>query len=171
VRRQQPRYDLVLASEDGAVPGGVGCAPILIRDSDELLGREEARASLGATSEPLVVVVESRADRSRLSRLAAEAEVVAVRSSHFPLLELCNGIDGIIGCPGYSLWHEAQACGVPAAWFWRPRADDQRLRCPRPMHGPDDLARWARSLSPRLAAAASYANAARSAALRIAELL
>jgi hypothetical protein len=189
-------FDLFLCAEGPIIEMDrrqYDCEPVLIRDADELLPRAEARRKLGVTDDaPVVLGVgcgEPEWDASvfgllekiwrrrqplahlRLASLTPAAGTV----NHFPLLELFNGVDLLVGAGGYNLAHEARACGVPALFLPRARRyDDQQWRAGSDgVDSPEALeARIMASLTaltPRPASA--YNNGASRAAGAIAELL
>jgi len=145
------RFHRVLAAEPwDAAPAPPACAPLLVRDADELWPADRARAALGAPPDaPVALGVSSDEPRwtevffTLLRKIWARLRPRAVlrlaspslpagdplRVGHAPLLELFNGVDAVIGPCGYHLFHETQACGVPAVFLPRPRRfDDQAAR-------------------------------------------
>ncbi|MHB9026978.1 MAG: hypothetical protein ACYC7E_22815 [Armatimonadota bacterium] len=200
VQEALPHFDRVLLAEEPGEPlpvPTVPCHPILIRDAEELLPRAAAKARLGVGENERVVLGVSSGEAAwtydfflllqkvwrRLHpaaqlRLAAPYPVGSgpLFVEHYPLLELFNGVDLVVGASGYNLFHETQACGVPAIFLPQPRRfDDQRWRA-RAAHtaaNPVELESLLRgelaALSPR--ASAHYHNGALTAAQAIAELL
>jgi hypothetical protein len=164
-------YDRVLLAESGDGVLGIDCEPILVRDAEELLSRDDARAALGAGDEPAVVAVLPAEATPGIDELLAEVDVPLLRSTHYPLLELMNGVDGLVGTAGYNLFHEARACGVPAAWLWHAKGDDQPLRVANPVGNAADITSWASALRPRTGARADYRNGAWTAARHVERLL
>ena len=159
-------FDLVLLAEGpaGVVPGPVVCCrPILLRDADELLSRVEAKSLLGASADQTVVLgvsTDSPAWTQRFFRLLRKAwerlqsegllrlaspypsEDTSLVVQHYPLLELFNGVDVVVGPSGYNLFHEAQACEVEGVFTPRARRyDDQfwRARNTRIANNPEEL--------------------------------
>jgi len=133
------------------------CSPVLLRDASELLSRSEARELIGAgPDQPVVVAVCTQGETHTcdlfslvariVQRLSPHARVlwaspsldefsrtplhaVGCPLSHYPLLELLNGVDLLIGASGYNLFSEARAVGVPAVFIPLPRRyDDQAWR-------------------------------------------
>ncbi len=192
-------YDAILAVEGlpGAPwigrSGAAQCvAPVLIRDADELLDRDEARRRLGATEDGLLVVgVESgpgkptgalhevllraweRLGRRFDLRLAGAAGAV----DHYPLIELLPGVDLVVGAGGYNLVHECQAVGVPAVFVpQRRRYDEQfaRVAGASVARSPEQLESILAAhvaAGPTERAVPHYANGAASAARALLELL
>jgi hypothetical protein len=105
-----------------------------------------------------------------LELLLARSGLQPLVTDHDPVVELFNGVDGLVGCPGYNLFHEAAAAGVPAAWVWRGQSYDQRARCPTPVTDADHLAAWAGALTCRQGRDAAYVNGAARAAAEVAAL-
>ncbi len=141
-------FDTVFApGEHGPLadlPHCVRTAPWLVRDAEELLDRESARAGLGLTPSdgPGVVVLgcgtpeEVAETRKRATRLQGELgpgiRVLAVgpglELSHWPLLECMPGVDLLIGAGGYHTVHETRATGTPLLAFPRARLYDRQAR-------------------------------------------
>lgn len=177
-------FDTVLCAEPPppSLPVPVAdCAPVLLRDDRELLGRSEARRLLSAGhDQPVVVAVSTEGEGytrdlfslvARLvQRLCTHARVlwaspnlgefartplcsVGRPLSHYPLLELLNGVDLLVGASGYNLFSEARAVGVPAIFIPLPRRyDDQVWRASTAIvaDGPEALANaMAQQLSAR----------------------
>ena len=199
----RPLFARVVAVEppapDWAEPA-LAVGPVLIRDADELLPRDEARRRLGVPgTAPVVLGVSSDEPEwtasffgllaKALARSCPEA-VLRLASpylstgadphgvDHYPLLELMPGVDVVVGPAGYNLYHEAQACGVPAIFLPRERRyDDQhwRARDSRVADSPEALERLlAATVSeapPEGRPGATYTNGARQAAEVIVELL
>jgi hypothetical protein len=195
-------FDRVLLAEEPAAPLAgptVECWPILLRDADELLPRSEAKARLGVRDRQTVALGVSSEDPAwtrrffgllgkawqrlqpravlRLAtphRLGDDLPLV----HHYPLVELFNGVEVVVGPSGYNLFHEAQACGLETVFLPRPRAhDDQfwRARAARVADSPEALERL---LAEALEAARfkptsppRFANGAATAARAIVELL
>jgi hypothetical protein len=108
--------------------------PWLIRDEDELLSRDEARAAFGITESdgPLVVVLGAGKEpeirereglyRRLRSRLAGRAAVRWIASSPhnsgepqlslWPFFQYIRGADLIVGAGGYNTVYESRAAGV-----------------------------------------------------------
>jgi len=169
------------------------CSPILLRDAEERWPRERAKAALGvAGDEPVVLGVSSDAPewthvffnllRKIWARLRPSARLRLasphlppddpLRVDHYPLLELMNGVDLVVGPCGYNLFHETQACGVPAIFLPQPRRyDDQYARAAHSVtaNTPEGLEMRLRELMPTGARnkAAAYANGAQTAAEEI----
>ncbi len=143
-------YDLLLCAEEPVVQAAVPqrlCEPVLIRDAEERLPREQARARMGVMDERPIVLGVSSGDAEwqadffallakiwRRRSLDAHLRLASPQSGehiqdHYPLLELFNGVDLLIGASGYNLFHEARACGVPAIFLPRhKRFDNQQWR-------------------------------------------
>jgi hypothetical protein len=91
--------------------------------------------------------VEATQRLRRISRLEAGASPAALRTDHYPLIELFNGVEVVVGASGYNLFHEAQACGVEAIFLPQPRRyDDQfwRARNASVAGSPEELERLLR---------------------------
>jgi len=192
-------FDRVLLAEapDGAAENTRPCCPILLRDAEELLPREEAKAALGVAADEQVVLgissdepgwttgfftllrkVWRRLRPSARLRLASPCLPAddPLRVHHYPLIELFNGVDLVVGAGGCNLFHEVQACGAPAIFLPRPRHyDDQHARAENyPTAGsPEELEALLGELMPTRARrkTAAYANGARIAALEIQRML
>ncbi len=137
--------------------GAVETAAWLIRDRDELWPRQRARARLAAPADSPVVLVVGAGQAAEQnehvqlaaalgSRLAGSAQVrlgtlhssaatdrleldgVAASVSHYPLLELMEGVDVLVGAGGYNTVHEARACGRPLLALARDRLYDRQAR-------------------------------------------
>jgi len=145
-------FDRVVRAEEWEEAGGSErlCSPILLRDAAELWPRAQAKAALKvAADEPVVLGVSSDESgwttdffallRKILRRLrpAACLRLASphlppddpLRVAHYPLVELFNGVDLVVGPCGYNLFHEARACGVPGIFLPQPRRyDDQYAR-------------------------------------------
>jgi len=173
------------------------CSPILLRDAEELWPCERAKAALGVgAEEPVVLGVSSDEPdwthvffnllRKIWQRLRPSARLRLASPhlpagdplcmDHYPLLEIFNGVDLVIGPCGYNLFHEARACGVPAIFLPQPRRyDDQYARA----HGqpsaatPEGLEARLREMMPSCARreAAVYVNGAEAAAREILDTL
>jgi hypothetical protein len=140
-------FDLLLCAEVPPVTTAVPqvlCEPVLIRDVDELLSREAARQRMGIEDDQPVVLGVSSGDpewegqffpllekiwRRRMPHAHLRLASPRRGEGSEPLLERFNGIDLVIGASGYNLFHEAQACGIPAIYLPQPRRfDDQHWR-------------------------------------------
>ena len=144
----------------------VDAAPILIRDSDELLARDQARGIMAAAEPtPLVVAVGAVGDASlgdsvfkllakihsrgrtprfllRHAHLPSEPQTDPDAITHFPLIELLPGADVVVGACGYNLCHECRATATPAIFMPQRRLyDDQfwRARDADAASGPEQL--------------------------------
>jgi hypothetical protein len=164
------RYDrIILPGEPaplGDLPRATMTAPWLLRDSDELLDRKEARRTLGVDDDerPVVAVfgcgrpeevTESRRLADRLQEILTDRAIVrfasVLRSEHadglipvsiWPTLEAMRGIDLLVGSGGYHSVHEARATGTPLIAFARPRLYDRqglRLRPSERVHDEEEL--------------------------------
>jgi hypothetical protein len=136
-------YDLLLApGERGPLADMAECqqtAPWLMRDADELLARDEARAAFGATTAASLVLVSAAGRPEELPFLRAVADALASPSrhvvfsslahgGHFPLLERLAGVDVIVGGGGYHTVAEARATGTPLVGIALPRRYDRQAR-------------------------------------------
>ena len=181
------RFDRVLLAEAWEGAQAPLCSPILLRDAEELWPRARAKAALGAAAdEPVVLGVSSDEPawtrvffnllRKVWARLRPSARLRLasphlppddpLRVDHYPLLELFNGVDLLVGPCGYNLFHEAQACGVPAVFLPQPRRfDDQYARAAGSVtaNSPEELEMRLREMMPVKARgeAAQYVNGAR----------
>jgi hypothetical protein len=133
------------------VPDERGVGPILLREREELMPREEARAALGVTRERAVyVTLGGGGDEAAARTLPVLAERLVARGWHVvvgagPLymgperrgphitwmdryvpLELMLGVDAAVSAGGYNSVTELMFAGVPAVFLPQPRiADDQ----------------------------------------------
>ncbi len=173
-REAMSHFDCALLAEEPPTPlpcPAVPCCPLLLRNADELLPRAAAKTRLGvAEDETVVLGVSSESEEWtedffalldkiwRRLKPQAQLRFAALPSppaplpqggrgefvSHYPLIELFNGVDVVVGASGYHLFHEAQACGVEAIFLPQPRRyDDQfwRARNARVARGPEELER------------------------------
>ncbi|HEY3415537.1 MAG TPA: hypothetical protein VGM23_01520, partial [Armatimonadota bacterium] len=199
MREALTQFDRVLLAEapDEPLPAPtIACHSILIRDAEELLPRTAAKARLGVGADETVVLGVSSGGTAwtydfflllqkawRRLRPAAQLRLAApfpigsgpLFIEHYPLLELFNGVDLVVGASGYNLFHEAQACGIPAIFLPQPRRfDDQRwrARAARTAGSPEELESQLRNalaaLPSREPADARYQNGALTAARAIA---
>ncbi len=147
-----PMYDLVLRPDDD------GCGPILIRERDELLPRQEARRALGIPDDRRAVYVSlgggGDLDASGLlpdmvTRLAGGGRHVVVGAGplysgrevrgpditwldRYVPSELLPGIDAAVSAAGYNSFHELMHAGIPTVFLPQPRlSDDQAARAAR----------------------------------------
>ena len=144
-------YDEVIAPDEG------GSGPVLIREREELLARDDARRALGvadgvpavyvtlggggdvAAAELLPRVVGSLRDRGLHVVVGAgplyhgtelRGEGVTWMSRYVPF-ELFAGLDAAVSAGGYNTFHELMHAGVPTVFLPQPRiADDQRRAGP-----------------------------------------
>ncbi|MCA9666928.1 MAG: hypothetical protein KC503_15120 [Myxococcales bacterium] len=157
-----PLYsELIVPGEAGrpaivdAQERGRHVAPILIREREELLPREQARAALGIEDERRAVYVTLGGGGydSTSSMLLALVDALVPRGWHVvvgagPLyvgperrgphitwlerytpVELLAGVDAAVSAGGYNAFHELMFAGVPTVFLPQPRiADDQRAR-------------------------------------------
>ena len=160
-----PLFDRVLLAEDCPLPAGipaVPCGPMLIRDAEERLPRAEARRRLGVHDDTPVVLGVSTGSpewsvdffallQKALHRLRRPAHLrfAAPRHpdhpllvTHYPLCELFNGVDIVIGASGYNLFHEVTTSGIRGIFLPQSRRyDDQewRARHARVARSPEEL--------------------------------
>lgn len=207
MREAMSHFDCALLAEEPPTPlpcPVVPCCPLLLRNAEELLPRAEAKARLGVAEDETVVLGVSSDDAEwtrdffalldkiwRRLKPQAQWRFAALPSprhpitsspplhvGHYPLIELFNGVDVIIGASGYNLFHEAQACGVEAIFLPQPRRyDDQfwRAREATVARSPEELERllYEKLETCRLKPlqAAQFTNGARAAAQAIAQWL
>jgi UDP-N-acetylglucosamine--N-acetylmuramyl-(pentapeptide) pyrophosphoryl-undecaprenol N-acetylglucosamine transferase len=133
------------------VPDERGVGPILLREREELMPREEARVALGITRERAVyVTLGGGGDEAAARTLPVLAERLVARGWHVvvgagPLymgperrgphitwmdryvpLELMQGVDAAVSAGGYNSVTELMFAGVPTVFLPQPRiADDQ----------------------------------------------
>jgi len=139
------------------VPDERGTGPILIREAEELLSRDQARAELGITGERAVYLslggggdLAAAGTLPRLSQeLRARGWHVVVGAgplyqgpelrgpgltwlSRYVPLELLPGVDAAVSAAGYNSFHELMFAGIPTVFLPQPRiADDQHARAAR----------------------------------------
>ena len=173
-REAMSHFDCVLLAEEPPTPlpcPVVPCCPLLLRNAEELLPRAEAKTRLQVTEDETVVLCVSSESEEwtedffalldkiwRRLKPQAQLRFAALPSppaplphcgrgefvSHYPLIELFNGVDVIIGASGYNLFYEAQACGVGAIFLPQSRRyDDQfwRAREANVARSPEELER------------------------------
>jgi len=144
-------------------------APWLIRDAQELLSPEQARARLGAREGQRVVAVSlagTEAESAEMAQLAQTLTAtlgpdVAVRAAspsprpgavaHWPLLELLPGVDVLVGAGGYQTVNEARATGTSLVALARARLYDRQAERLRPEERALDAADAARRVETLLA--------------------
>jgi len=139
-------YDLVIDCEDLPLlpehPLELPCAPILIRDSEELMDRSKARDILMARNSERVVlgISTGRKEQSLDFFTMLDKVFLQIRNDafglryacphnfqdineqwhnirYFPIFELFNGIDILVGYYSYNLYHESLAVGVPTIFI------------------------------------------------------
>ena len=136
------------------VPHSGGVGPILLREPEELLPREEARKILGVPEgrRALYLTLGGGGDQAApqllpklVESLGAEHHLVVgagplyqgteVRGpgvtwlSRYTPSELLTGVDVAVAAGGYNSFHELMAAGVPTVFLPQPRiADDQLAR-------------------------------------------
>jgi hypothetical protein len=150
-----PYRALLPLYERHIVPDERGVGPILIREREELLARDEARRALGiaAGRRAVYLTLGGGGDLSAPATLPALAARLRERGWHVvvaagPLyqgpelrgegiswidrycpLELFAGLDAAVSAGGYNAFHELMFAGVPTVFLPQPRvADDQRER-------------------------------------------
>lgn len=133
------------------VPDERGVGPILLREREELMPRDEARTALGITRDRAVyVTLGGGGDEAAARTLPVLADRLVARGWHVvvgagPLyigperrgphitwmdryvpLELMQGVDAAVSAGGYNSVTELMFAGVPAVFLPQPRiADDQ----------------------------------------------
>lgn len=145
-----PLYDRVIVPDDG------GLGPVLIREREELLPREAARAALGLTGRAVYVSTGGGGDPAAPGLLpelvrrlrARDWEVVVgagplyqgpeirgpgvVWLDRYTPVELFPGLDAAVSAGGYNSVYELLFAGVPTVFLPQPRlADDQAARVDR----------------------------------------
>ena len=147
-----PLYDAVITPDEG----GVG--PILLREPDELMARDAARAALGVGDGARAVYVSlgGGGDPAAAGTLPALVGQLRERGWHVvvgagPLYQgrelrgpgitwltrylpsvLMPGLDAAVSAGGYNTFHELMSAGVPTVFLPQPRiADDQAERARR----------------------------------------
>jgi len=143
-----PLYDTVVEPEEGG-------SPILLREREELVPRDDARRRLGVPTDhqAIYVSVGGGGDDAASSLLPRCVAALQRTGRHIvvgagPLydgpeirgpgitwldryvpLELFAGLDGAVCAAGYNSFHELMFAGVPSVFLPRPRiADDQQHR-------------------------------------------
>jgi len=204
-REAMSHFDCALLAEEPPTPlpcPVVPCGPLLLRNAEELLPRAEAKTRLGvAEDETVVLGVSSESEEwtqdffALLNKIwrrlqpQAQLRLAAFPSplhpftpsplhvGHYPLIELFNGVDVVVGASGYNLFHEAQACGVEAIFLPQPRRyDDQfwRARAASVAGSPEELEEWLKEklelCQTKQKSEAQFENGAAVAARAIAEL-
>ncbi len=133
------------------VPDERGVGPILLREREELMARDEARAALGVTRDRAVyVTLGGGGDEAAARTLPVLADRLVARGWHVvvgagPLyigperrgpnltwmdryvpLELMQGVDAAVSAGGYNSVTELMFAGIPTVFLPQPRiADDQ----------------------------------------------
>lgn len=122
-------------------PKAIRTEPWLLLDDGELLSRKMARQQLNADDRPLVLV--SGSGRPTEVTAAEEtAEALSARFSaqanirfaspenpeHWPLLQLLNGVDLLVGGGGYNTVHEARSTSTPLLALTQKRLYDRQDR-------------------------------------------
>ncbi len=148
------QFDLLILPGEhaplGDLPHAIRTAPWLLRDRDELFDRIAARHRLDVHCEDrsvIVVVGCGRLDEIETARLlsarldnhlrgAAMVRFASVKSQDesgrnpgaliWPLLEVMEGIDVLVGSGGYNTVHEARATATPLVALARPRKYDRQ---------------------------------------------
>jgi len=132
-------YENAICCEKGADPSMGPCmetCPWLIRSRTELLTREKALVKMECDGKKKVIVVPCCGKKAEVesmtefaNRLSNEPSLEAdVRlfgpggSRYWPILDLMEAIDLVIGQPGYSLLHEVRATNTPFLAITRERS-------------------------------------------------
>jgi UDP-N-acetylglucosamine--N-acetylmuramyl-(pentapeptide) pyrophosphoryl-undecaprenol N-acetylglucosamine transferase len=129
--------------------------PIMIREREELMDRDEARTTLGVVGDTKVVyltlggggdVASSQVLPTTTRRLVERGYHVVVGAgplysgtevrgpgitwiSRYVPMELFSGLDAAVSAGGYNAFHELMYCGVPTVFAPQPRiSDDQESR-------------------------------------------
>lgn len=145
-----PLYDQVIVPDDG------GLGPVLLREREELLPREAARAALGLSGRAVYLTLGGGGDPAAadliprlLPRLRARGWEVVVGAGplyqgpeirgpgivwldRYAPSELMAGFDAAVSAGGYNSVYELLHAGVPTVFLPQPRlADDQEGRVAR----------------------------------------
>ena len=128
----EPNYDL---------PWAETTEPLVIRNPDELVPREEARAALGAEDGRRLCVVAQNGYAGELDSILAqrvadpgEYRIVPLQNTSegkniFPLAAYAKGIDFLVGGAGYNLFYEARYFDIPSHMIpFERNGDDQFWR-------------------------------------------
>lgn len=119
-------YDLALSCEPGFLPPGFSpIEPVVIRNRDEILSRDEARSRLGVPEGKRLCVIarngydgELEALLDRHSAPGDEWHVLTMTnrdgSGVFPLADYAAAIDLLISGGGYATFYETRYFGIPA---------------------------------------------------------
>jgi hypothetical protein len=140
------------------VPDTGGVGPVLSRERDEVLSRDEARAALGIVGDQRAVYVSLGGGGevsaagvlpTLVDRLRARGWHVVVGAGplyqgperrgpgitwleRYQVVELFAGLDAAVSAAGYNSWAELMHHGVPTVFWPQPRlADDQEARARR----------------------------------------
>ncbi|HUH03046.1 MAG TPA: hypothetical protein VML75_13710 [Kofleriaceae bacterium] len=154
-----PAYAALLPLyEQHIEPDARGTGPILIREREELLPRQDARAALGIApgDRAVYVTLGGGGDLAAPFALPRLVQTLRERGWHLvvgagPLyqgtelrgpkitwidryvpMELFAGLDAAVSAGGYNSFHELMYCGVPTVFLPQPRiSDDQGERAAR----------------------------------------
>lgn len=154
-----PAYAALLPLYEAHIePDARGTGPILIREREELLPRDEARKALGVApgDRAVYVTLGGGGDLAAPFALPRLVQTLRERGWHLvvgagPLyqgtelrgpkvtwidryvpMELFNGLDAAVSAGGYNAFHELMYCGVPTVFLPQPRiSDDQGERAER----------------------------------------
>ena len=138
-------FDLVVSIEPHAVvDGGVRTEPLVLRNREELLPREEAAGLLGLRPQDRNCLILQNGEPGEFSRLAATysyledvgysvyASTNFDEESLFPAVEYYNAFDFIVTGAGYNSFWECVFFDKEAVFVPMPRAfEDQRERVER----------------------------------------
>lgn len=136
-------YDAAFSTEPNfSRPGFAYIDPLVIRNRDEILSRDEARKRLGAEEGKKLIVVAHNGFEGELEKLAAEelgagagagAAAKVVMSSNaegeglFPLCDYAAGIDLLIAGAGYSAFYESAYFKIPTRFIPQARRGDEQI--------------------------------------------
>ena len=105
--------------------GFTNVPPVIIRNPDEIMSRDEARAALGVPEGKKALVVARNGYPGELEALLADQQEEASQwhrivttnrdgAGIFPLADYANGIDLLVSGGGYSTFYETRYFGIPA---------------------------------------------------------
>lgn len=145
-----PLYDAVVVPDDG------GLGPVMLREREELLSREAARAALGLSGRAVFVTLGGGGDPAAPDQLPRLVPLLRARGwevvvgagplyqgpeirgpgivwlDRYAPSELFRAFDAAVSAGGYNTLYELMYAGVPTVFLPQPRlADDQEGRAAR----------------------------------------